>query len=888
MIIYHISDLHIRPSERYKEYTHVFGEFCNIVKNDAAEKCVVITGDLFHDKSRIDSPGIALFYFLMQQLEGIDVYIIRGNHDYKQWKKDDIDMISSLMSNKKGLEHVHYLNKTGRYHVSDKVSFTVLAIQDVLQSGNTTANEKNLDVRFPKAGGAAWEIALFHGSPLYEGMFKGYNIAMLGDIHKRNVWKEGKKLVCGFAGSMIKQNKGEPVKGHGYIRWDLTNEKKVSLKEIDILNPWVSDEDMDSDDHSLKCVSFENMFTNEIVCNESILLLPDVPIISSRIAERNQKILKKVSVYSELSGNIGKKKELRLLTLKWNWILCYGQGNTFDFTKLDNKVTNICSANATGKTSFIETICIALFGTGFPSRTTKQFSGSIININKPSGDKSNTSIVFVLNMKMYRINRSFALQNNTMLHTISRTTGVDIFVEEEGWISVRSGKSATDAWVTENIGSIMDILMTHILTQHCDFDFFAMSAVEQKSVLSHALDIDSYASYEECLNESRIAHNYILDVLKTVKESYSYQQTNIKYKKELEELCKKQKATPKWLPCGRIDSKDHYQKIIDSYVDTSACVPYTKSVSIKEVSAMSAKKACEQLKRFVTLSKQGLNIVDSVKGDFDMREFLKLCKQFEEVKEPVFDTLPFNSKCDCCNERKKSVVGYDKYISWKKMLNTYIAALSNHIRDMSVSADEYEDAVYILENYEDIILQKKIVEVGSKIREDVESSVDQYIETYEKNKEVVVENISKIKHFTNTVYTEKILPKFCEQLNYILECLSDYVMVMSYEVSENGLFSWFLNSIPIHKASGFQKFSINISARIALAQITKLKIDQLFIDEVFNTCDEHNLSNVPKFLKNLLGHFKSILLITHLHELKEYIPNQISITNRDGGQNIMV
>ena len=111
---------------------------------------------------------------------------------------------------------------------------------------------------------------------------------------------------------------------------------------------------------------------------------------------------------------------------------------------------------------------------------------------------------------------------------------------------------------------------------------------------------------------------------------------------------------------------------------------------------------------------------------------------------------------------------------------------------------------------------------------------------------------------------------------------------MSYEVSENGLFSWFLNSIPIHKASGFQKFSINISARIALAQITKLKIDQLFIDEGFNTCDEHNLSNVPKFLKNLLGHFKSILLITHLHELKEYIPNQISITNRDGGQNIMV
>jgi hypothetical protein len=44
----------------------------------------------------------------------------------------------------------------------------------------------------------------------------------------------------------------------------------------------------------------------------------------------------------------------------------------------ENNINSITAKNAQGKTSFLETICIALFGEGFPSRHNKVYSSSII------------------------------------------------------------------------------------------------------------------------------------------------------------------------------------------------------------------------------------------------------------------------------------------------------------------------------------------------------------------------------------------------------------------------------------------------------------------------------------------------------------------------------
>ena len=61
---------------------------------------IIITGDIFHNKNLIESHGIELFNKLITGLTSFtDVYIIRGNHDYRQDNKDNIDLIGALINN---------------------------------------------------------------------------------------------------------------------------------------------------------------------------------------------------------------------------------------------------------------------------------------------------------------------------------------------------------------------------------------------------------------------------------------------------------------------------------------------------------------------------------------------------------------------------------------------------------------------------------------------------------------------------------------------------------------------------------------------------------------------------------------------------------------------
>ncbi len=87
-------------------------------------------------------------------------------------------------------------------------------------------------------------------------------------------------------------------------------------------------------------------------------------------------------------------------------------------------------------------------------------------------------------------------------------------------------------------------------------------------------------------------------------------------------------------------------------------------------------------------------------------------------------------------------------------------------------------------------------------------------------------------------------------------------------------FNWFIvhndNKIVINKASGYQKFIIDLSMRITLSSIgiSSLKSNQLFIDEGFSTCDQDHLNKIPLFLNSLLNIYNSILVVSHIQEIK--------------------
>jgi DNA repair exonuclease SbcCD nuclease subunit len=66
-------------------------------------------------------------------------------------------------------------------------------------------------------------------------IFDGYDLALLGDIHKRQeiISEKGCKIV--YAGSLVQQNFGESLDKHGFLAWDLDT---MTYEEIDIQNDY--------------------------------------------------------------------------------------------------------------------------------------------------------------------------------------------------------------------------------------------------------------------------------------------------------------------------------------------------------------------------------------------------------------------------------------------------------------------------------------------------------------------------------------------------------------------------------------------------------------------------------------------------------------------------
>ena len=137
--IIHISDIHIRSGDstksRYNEYISTFDNlYESISQQSIIDSVIVITGDIFHDKNMIGPSGLKIAIYLLQKLSSLTtVFVIRGNHDYRQDHPNEPDMISGLMSY--DIPNVVYLDKTG-IHTYKNISFGLVAIQDTLLYGN--------------------------------------------------------------------------------------------------------------------------------------------------------------------------------------------------------------------------------------------------------------------------------------------------------------------------------------------------------------------------------------------------------------------------------------------------------------------------------------------------------------------------------------------------------------------------------------------------------------------------------------------------------------------------------------------------------------------------------------------------------------------------------
>ena len=192
-------------------------------------------------------------------------------------------------------------------------------------------------------------------------------------------------------------------------------------------------------------------------------------------------------------------------------ILCFSEC-TFDFNSLENTVALLYGPNGYGKSSFLEGICIALFGDGIPSRHTAAMGASVINSTMEVEGVGHTIIRFTLGKKRYELTRKLAKNKIFKLRHNECTLTLIDEPNTKGY----SGATAVNGWVKENIGTIKSFLLTCLVSQSSDEDFLSLPPANQIGMINQSLKLDSVNALTDFLHVAINAYKYIRSHLDTL------------------------------------------------------------------------------------------------------------------------------------------------------------------------------------------------------------------------------------------------------------------------------------------------------------------------------------------------------------------------------------
>jgi len=410
--IHHISDIQIRNLKRHKEYEEVFERTYEEVRKHKDNAVVYIGGDIAHSKTEMSPELVDQLSRLFKNLSDIcPTILIAGNHDCNLNNISRMDVLTPIVNN---LQHpnLHYLKRSGVYKCAD-VKFVVWDVW-----------EKEDDYIEAKDFKGDTKIVLFHGtvdksetdlgfklpSDVNISKFKGYDLGLLGDIHKRQ--HLNKKETISYCGSLVQQNHGEGL-SHGYLLWDVPKRKSEYIEipndygyyTIDIDNGKVPDcPDMPKkarlrvrvantkpselkkamslihSKYGIKEVTVtktDSIFSNEKVRGQRITVGNiresdyQYGLIEEYLKQNHfvddETLIEIKKINEELNGrlpedNVNRGVVWKLKKFEFDNMFSYGENNVVDFTKLSG-IIGMFAPNASGKSSLLDAVSFCLFDT---------------------------------------------------------------------------------------------------------------------------------------------------------------------------------------------------------------------------------------------------------------------------------------------------------------------------------------------------------------------------------------------------------------------------------------------------------------------------------------------------------------------------------------------
>lgn len=601
--VYHLSDIHIRLAQRIQEYTEVFDKTANkiqsLIGDKANESLIIVTGDILHNKTEMSSESTNLLnLFLGKLLTVSNVIIIAGNHDCNINNASRTDALTPFIRNNTGTFHekyainddryepaitrktgnhvLYYLRKTNFYQYYN-IIFGLTAVYDnTLLTADKMIGFDNIKQK------NKYKIGLYHGmvngSRISENMnpvadkiskklFNGYDYVMLGDIHKFQFLNNNKTMA--YAGSLIQQNHGESIEGHGFLMWNLKDNKKkhydipndygyctvhitdgkmvdtkIPLKpRIRIMVKNTSEIDLLKIKNSIsKKYDVQNLSVISVILDKPLANSDDVNIgaltmddqyhtkkirqylisegqpenIINHVINVHKKIYDEIistgDAFSRDGMKINKNQYWEPIELRFSNLFSYGENNVIDFELFgSNQVIAIVAPNHTGKSAIIDIILFCLYDTCSRGRCY-----DIINKNKTSFF---CSLKFKIGNQIYLIEKQGRRPKTGV--RITPTTTLELLEYTDKGVVKKSlngdTKVDTNKLITDLVGNYDDFLSTSVCLQDIEtkYNFTHMTVENQMKFLQRILGIDVFYSCKKYVHDLIINKNASIELLKS-------------------------------------------------------------------------------------------------------------------------------------------------------------------------------------------------------------------------------------------------------------------------------------------------------------------------------------------------------------------------------------
>ncbi len=549
--IYHIADVHIRNVKRHKEYRQVFEKmFEEIRKRGTDDAIIYLAGDIAHAKLEM-SPELVneIIWLFKECAKTCPTILIAGNHDCNMNNADRMDVLTPIVE-ALNLKNFMYLRDTQIWKYGD----TAFGVFSIFDNKDNWPKATDLDLH-----GVKNKIALFHG-PVDNSMtdigyvvssrhfttdiFDGYDLALLGDIHKRQemISPSGCKIV--YAGSLVQQNFGETVDKHGFVVWDM---ETLTYEEVDIKNdygyytldidngmvPIVNDmpkyprlrvrlSNTDTADTKRVMVTIKELYGVDdftIIRTDSLTKLKtgnrlnkldfedvsDINYQNSLIGEYVERMMPFVTkkdldglevINRDINSRITHEEIIRNIYWKpirfeFSNMFSYGENNKIDFTKLGG-LMGLFAPNASGKSSLFDAVSFCLY-----DKCSRAFKAQNILNNRK------TDFFCELNFQINSVDYTIRREAKTINKGKNVKVDVQFWKTEDGQAVSLNGteRRDTNQIIEQYVGKYEDFVLTALSLQGNNALFIDKSQSERKELLAQFMGLNVFDKLYETATE---------------------------------------------------------------------------------------------------------------------------------------------------------------------------------------------------------------------------------------------------------------------------------------------------------------------------------------------------------------------------------------------------